>query len=98
MARADEIRKHTEELGLPVRMFFYTPDQIAGMLEVEVQYVMDKMLYYEGREPGIPPKSKMKAVNVAPDGEVPIWRVSERQFTIYLRRKGIRFYTRGYGS
>jgi hypothetical protein len=79
-------------------MFFYTPDQIATLLELDVKYVMQKMLFYERREPGIVPRTKMRAVNIAPEGEPPIWRVSERTLIAYLKSKGIRYYERGYLS
>lgn len=87
-----------DRVGLPPRVFFYTPDQIAFMFEVTEDYVKKRMLFYEGREPGIPPKTKLRAVNIAPEGETPQWRVSENVLMGYLRSKGVKFYTRGYVS
>lgn len=87
-----------ERVGLPVRVFFYTPDQLAGLLELTEDYVKSKMLFYEGREPGICPKTKMRAVNIAPEGETPQWRVSENTLLGYLRSRGVKFYDRGYMS
>lgn len=89
-------KRDRERIGLPPRMFFYTPDQIATLLEVEVEYVKKTLLFYERREPGLVPKGKMRAINIAPDGETPVWRVSEAALTQYLKAKGIRFYERGY--
>lgn len=85
-----------DRIGIPVRVFFYTPDQIATMLELEVDYVKNSLLFYEGRQPGLCPKSKMRAINVAKEGDVPQWRISENTFLGYLRSRGVKFYNRGY--
>lgn len=87
-----------DRIGMPPRIFMYTVDQIAGMLEAREEYVKRTLLFYDEREPGIAPKSKMRAVNIAPDGEKPEWRVTEREFIRYLKRSGVKFYTRGYGQ
>lgn len=89
-------KKDAERVGLPPRMLFYTPDQIATMLELDIEYVERNLLFYEKREPGLPPRSKMRAINIAPEGETPIWRVAEVTIIQYLRARGIRFYERGY--
>ena len=86
-----------EKLGLPPRIFMYTPDQIGTLLELSEKYVKEKLLFYERREPGVPPRDRLRARNIAPEGEKPIWRVTERELIRYLRFKGIKFYERGYG-
>ena len=86
-----------DKIGLPPRIFMYTPDQIAAMLSLTEQYVKDKVLFYDRREPGITPKTKMRAINVAPEGETPQWRVAEKEFIRYLRSRGLKFYDRGFG-
>lgn len=92
---SDEItRRH---LGLPPRVFMYTVDQIATLFEVAEKDVKKRFLFYDKREPGIAPKTKMRAINIAPEGETPEWRVTERELVRYMRRQGIRFYERGYG-
>jgi hypothetical protein len=88
--------KDRERLGLPPRIFFYTPEQIATMLELELPYVKNTLLFYEKREPGIVPKNRIRAINVAPEGETPVWRISEVSLIQYLKSRGIRFYERGY--
>lgn len=85
-----------ERMGLPPRIFFYTPDQLATMLELDLEYVERTLLFYEKREPGIVPRNRLRAINIAPEGETPVWRVSEVNLIQYLRAKGIRFYERGY--
>jgi hypothetical protein len=85
-------------LGLPPRIFFYTVDQIGSMLSLEEAYIKRNLLHYQGRSPGICPRGIMLAINVAPEGEKPEWRVSEQSFARYLRSKGIKFYERGYAG
>jgi hypothetical protein len=85
-----------DKIGLPPRIILYTPDQIAGMLELREEYVRQKLLFYDRREPGIRPKERLRSVNIAPEGETPEWRVSERELLRYLRLKGKKFYERGY--
>lgn len=91
-----EWKSEKERIGLPLRSFMYTSDQIAGLLELKEDYVKKKLFFYDVREPGLCPKSKMRAVNIAPDGETPVWRVTEREFLRYLRNRGIKFYEMGY--
>jgi hypothetical protein len=75
----------------------YTYDQIATMLELDEKYVKKVLFFYDKREPGLTPKTKMRAINIAPEGERPEWRVTEREFIRYLRRRGLKFYERTYG-
>lgn len=86
-----------KKLGLPPRIFMYTADQIAMMLELTEDYVRQKLLFYDRREPGLTPKTKMRAFNIAPEGETPEWRVTEREFIRYLKHRGVKFYERGFG-
>ena len=84
------------KIGLPPRVFLYTPDQIATMLELTEDRVRKQLLFYDRREPGLAPRTKMRAVNIMPEGETPEWRVTERELIRYLRHQGIKFYDRGY--
>jgi len=86
-----------DAIGLPPRIFMYTPDQIAAMLSLDETYVKKNLLFYDKRQPGIRPKAKLRAINIAPEGETPVWRVSERELIRYLRGRGLKFYERGYG-
>jgi hypothetical protein len=85
-----------KRLGLPPRIFFYTVDQIGTLLSLDEEYIKKHLLHFQGRSPGICPRGIMLAINVAPEGVKPEWRVSEQSFAGYLRYKGIRFYERGY--
>lgn len=84
-----------ERMGLPVRVFLYTLDQISMMLEITEQSLKTEYLHYEVRSPGARPHNKMQAQNVAPDGDKPDWRVAEQEFIRWLRYKGFRIYQRG---
>jgi len=85
-----------DKRGLPPRIFFFTIDQIGTLVELEPEYIKKHLLHYEARSPGICPRGKMHALNMAPEGETPEWRVSEQSFMRFLKFKGIRFYERGY--
>jgi len=89
-------RANDRKLYLPLRPFFWTPDQIAQLLEVTERTVREKYLWYDGREAGIKPKDKFRAVNISPADETPEWRVAEDDLIKWLRFKGIRVYERGY--
>lgn len=83
-------------VGLPVREFFYTTDQVAYLLEIEEDYLKRSLIFYEGRSVGVPPKSQMRAVNFARAGTSPVWRIPESSFKRFLRFKGLKVYNRGY--
>lgn len=92
---APETREQ-KKLYMPLRPFFWTPDQIAQLLEVNEKTVRDKMLWYSGREPGLKPKDRIKTINLAAYAEEPIWRIPEDELIKWLRFKGIKIYERGY--
>lgn len=85
-----------KSVGLPVRNFMYTPDQIAFLLEVEERQIKQHYLHYEGRSVGVCPKDKMKARNIAPEGMKPEWRVLDIDFVRWMRFKGFKVYERGW--
>ena len=86
------------QVGLPPRPFLYAPDQIATLLGLKTQKVLDDYLYYIGVSYGPRPKTKMPAIDIAPDGQKPIWRVSEQDLISWLRRMGWRVMNRRYVS
>ncbi len=87
-------RRQREELGLPPRPFFYTLDQIAGLLGIQEDYLRRAYIHFAGRTTGQPSLDKILAANMAPPGEdgvsvdKPDWRVSEDEYIRWLRRKG----------
>lgn len=76
---------------LPPRAFLYAPEQIAQMLNV-AEHTVRNHLYYEGRSTGIKSPDRLRAINVAPDAEKPIWRIEENEVVRWFRYRGIRLY------
>lgn len=81
-----------ESVGLPVRPFLYSIDQLAGLLSVEESAIRKTYLHYDGRMPGVPDKHRLRAVNIAPPDSKPDWRVAERELVRWMRFKGFRYY------
>lgn len=78
-------------IELPQKLFLYTLDQIATMLNLTEYSLKMSYLHFEGRSVGTHDLDLMYAVNIAPNGKRPQWRVSEREFIRWLRRKGFKF-------
>lgn len=85
------------DIGLPVREFMYTLDQIAFLLQIEESQLKRAYLHYESRSVGTCPKDRMLAVDISPDNAArPEWRVAERHLKRWMRYKGWKVYERGY--
>jgi hypothetical protein len=84
-----------EAVGLPVRPFLYSVDQIATLLSLTPKAVYDRYLFYEGRSTGVPPRDLLRAVNIAPVDTTPEWRVAERELIRWMKVKGFRYYEPG---
>jgi len=85
------------DIGLPIREFMYTLDQIAYLLSVGEREVKERYVHYEGRSVGVCPKDRLLAVDISPDDSPrPEWRVAERHLKRWMRFKGWKIYERGY--
>ena len=85
------------DIGLPIREFMYTLDQIAFLLSIEEKNLKQNHLHYDGRSVGPCPKDRLLAVDISPDGAArPEWRVAERHLKRWMRYKGWKAYERGY--
>ena len=84
-----------KRIGLPIRTFLYTLDQISVMIEISETELKKSHLYYRGRSIGSVKRELMVAVNIAAEGEKPEWRVAEREFCRWMRTKGFRHYETG---
>lgn len=85
------------DIGLPVREFMYTLDQIAFLLSIEEDLLKRSYLHYENRSVGACPKDRMLAVDISPDNATRAeWRVAERHLKRWMRYKGWKVYERGY--
>jgi hypothetical protein len=76
-------------IALPTHEFFYTTDQVALILNVEEAWVRER-IYLAGRMPDLHRRDKLLAVNLAGAAERPRWRISNRELTRWLIRKGYR--------
>jgi hypothetical protein len=81
--------------GLPVRPFLYTIDQIASILALDLHQTK-RYLWLKDRSVGPQPRDRIFAINIAPEGELPEWRVAERELIRWLRHQGFRVYDRSW--
>lgn len=85
----------TERMGLPVRPFLYTLDQLATLLSMSQGNLMNQYIYFEGRTTGVRSVHLIAARNIAKPGEKAEWRVAERELIRWLKTKGFRVYEFG---
>lgn len=85
-------------VGIPPRVFLYTLDQVSTLVNLTVVDLKGNHLWYEGRETGSRPTSKMKAVNISEPEEKPDWRVAEAELIRWMKRKGFKYYERGWAE
>lgn len=85
-------------VGLPIRPFLYTLDQIAHLLGVDTEryFINNNVVHFEGRSPGTPRTNQMVARNISDSFHSPDWRVSEQEFIRYLKHHGFKVYTRSW--
>ena len=86
------------EVGLPPRIFFYTIEQISALLSISENALKATIIHFDGRSAGAHKKDTLLAVNIAPLGQTPIWRVSENELIRWCRHKNIRIYERGWAQ
>lgn len=84
-----------EAVGLPPIVFLYTIDQIAAMLNMTVDSVNYKYLYYHLRSTGMKSPHQMMARNIANPNDPADWRVTQSEFIRWLRLKGFRVFSLG---
>lgn len=83
------------KVGLPARPFFYTVDQIAVCLNLSVETVKQKYLFFDGRSTGSQSIHLMVARNIAKPTDRPEWRIAEREFVRWLKLKKFKVYDAG---
>jgi hypothetical protein len=84
-----------EKIGMPVRPFLFTIDQISVMTQMTEDNLKRHYFHYEGRSIGAVRRELMVARNIAPPDAPPEWRIAEREFIRWMRFKGFRYYDRG---
>lgn len=97
-AKGKNDKKFEDQVGLPMRPFLYTLDQIEFLLQISHDSLMKDYLHFEGRSVGARPLHRMGARNIAPEGQTPEWRVSDRELARWLAKKGWRVYLRGWNT
>ena len=83
-------------VGLPIRPFLYTLDQICTLLEVSEDSLKRQYLHFEGRSVGSKPPDRMRAVNILSPPHKPDWRVAEKELIRWMRYMGFRYHEKGY--
>jgi hypothetical protein len=82
-------------VGLPPRPFLYSIDQIAWIVNVKIETVMDRYIFYAGRSIGTRPPGMMTARDISPrPDDIPVWRVGETELIRWMQHKGFKFYER----
>lgn len=79
-----------KSVGLPVRPFLFTLDQVAGLLSLEEGDFKRDYVYFWGRtqfqyRAG---GDYIKAINIAPHDKPAVWRISEEDLLRWLTRRG----------
>lgn len=87
-----------ERVGLPVRPFLYSLDQIANLIAVDVTRLKQVYIYFYGRTTGAKRADFLEARNIAPNGVTPEWRVAENELVRWMRNVGFRVHERSWAS
>lgn len=88
-------RNRVINVGLPVRPFLYTLDQIATILSIDEQGLKSGYVYFEGRSTGVRSLHLLLARNIAGPRSNPDWRVAEEELLRWMKLKGFRAYHLG---
>jgi len=77
-------------VGLPIRPFMYTLDQVADLLGVTQARIKSEYGFFDGIHTGKPALNKLRFRNISPQEDVKEWRVSEKELIRWLKNKGFR--------
>lgn len=77
-----------EQVGLPPITFLYTLDQIANMINVDLDLFRMRYVHYHMRSTGVKTPKQMYARNIALESDQPDWRVSQDELIRWLRFTG----------
>lgn len=85
-----------QQVGLPMTPFLYHLDQVAIMLNMTEDQLVDTLIFFSGRSFGRLSPRQIKAINISADPEgSPMWRVTEGELVRWLKLLGIRVFSRG---
>jgi hypothetical protein len=82
---------------LPILIFLFTLDQMAGMLNMPLADFKVKHVYFHMRNTGRKLPHQMTARNIAPDGDTADWRIAHEEFRRWLLANGYRVHYGGAG-
>lgn len=83
--------------GMPLRVFLFTLDQIATMMNVPQVSLEKRFIWFEGRSVGVKHPRKMSARNIEPDETAkPDWRVADKEVIRWMKLIGFVYVERGY--
>lgn len=83
-----------DSVGLPLRAFLYTLEQISTMTAIPIEKLESELVYYDTRTLGVKYASMLMAHNAARPKDPPLWRVSEDELIRWLRAHGFYVYER----
>lgn len=84
-----------ESVGLPPRFFLYTLDQVATMINIQLDTLKASYVYFERRATYPKKLGQLSARNIAPEDQQPVWRILDRELVRWMRYKGFRYYETG---
>lgn len=73
-----------ETVRLPAKEFLYYLDQVEHLLNLS-NSMMKRYVHFANRTPGKPRPDKILALNIAPIGEAPAWRVPESDLVRWMK-------------
>ncbi|HEY6021869.1 MAG TPA: hypothetical protein VIY48_18995 [Candidatus Paceibacterota bacterium] len=76
----------------------YTIDQIAMLVDLRIDVLRQFYIYFDGRSTGTRQLDRLMARNIASPDAPPDWRISEHELVRWMKRKGFKYYERGYAK
>ena len=85
-------------VGLPVRPFLYSLEQISNILDMPMDRLKSVYIHFHERTIGPHLPDRLMARNIAPRGHAPEWRVDERELVRWMRRAGFAVHERSWST
>ncbi len=79
-----------ESVGLPPITFLYTLDQVASMVNMDLETFTLTYVWYHNRSTGVRYPRNMVARNLAEPHETPDWRIAQAEFIRWLKYMGFK--------
>jgi hypothetical protein len=79
------------DVDLPARIFLYTLDQVASMVQLDEEIFVASHVYLTGRSTFPKTQDFLRAHNIAQPAAEPQWRIAEFEVLRWMRLKGIRY-------